>query len=283
MTVTFAFSVASGTLELSRGELVVLAEEVGAHRVRALDGSGLLHAGIDVNAARHLLARRTLDAAHADFLGSEAAWVRRALGSLRVSRPGDRAVLVLRHAATALRSTLAGVTDQEGCAITGIYDRPVSLGPVSTVAESGFVVEDLAPSSLACRIWAAVGLNSACVDCAPPAHEASLMSRSALARLRHADETAVDAEEELARTGLDRKLVTALARDMAAGTVELTSVRGWWRDSREEHTAAMQWLAGTATRWLFESGVDPDVVGLAPVTDEQLARLLRTTLADVLR
>ncbi len=284
MTTAGAFTVASGRLGLSRNELVVLAEEVGADRVRGLDGSGLLHIGVDVDAARRSLGQRALGPAHADLLGSEAAWVRRALRALLVATPGDRALLALRHGTRGLRATLAGAGGSAACAVSTTFDQPVSFGPVTTVADRGFLVEDLDPALLALRAWTTLGLGP--VDSVEPMAEAAAgptvvrVPRSALAPGPAGDGSSLAAA--LTRAGLGPQDAANLAADLREGSMELTRATSWWRDGPSEHLSATTWLAGRTDRWLVHDDRDPATITLGPVSSLELARVVRAQHGAVL-
>lgn len=148
-----AFSPATGQLLLTREQLVALAQEVGADRVRGLDGVGLVHVGVDGDEARESLVARGLGPEYASFLGSEAFWVRRVLGALRVAEPGDRAVLVVRHEADRVVSHLAGLHGSTAVVVKAVYDEPVTFGPISTVACPAYLVKEIDPDEMAAGVW----------------------------------------------------------------------------------------------------------------------------------
>ncbi len=271
----------TGVIGLSRGELVALAQEVGVHRLRGLDGSGLLHIGVDVDEARRTLDQRTLGALHADLLGSEAARVRRGLRALRVSRPGDRAALVLRQGPAVLRAALAGTSGSDGCSVTATFDRPITFGPVATVTDRGFVVEDIDPGSLATWLWDKSGVEPSTV--ARPTTSWSPVPHGLLAALRDPSGATADALGELARAGLDPPDAEALTQDVVAGTFELVRIVGWWYDEVGVHEATAQWLAGATANWLLAEGDDGGTVDLSRASTGQIAGALSDGLGELLR
>jgi hypothetical protein len=283
---TQSFTAATGRLLLSRAELVALAEEVDAHRVRGLDGLGLLHVGVDADVGRARLEQRMLDWSRADLLGSEAAWVRQRLALLRLDRPGDRAMLVLRHQGERLAAhLLAAQTGAGGVACA-----------VSTVEPGGFLVEDLDPPDLAGRAWACTGLEDgpdAGPRLAPTGPAPTRLPRPLVVGLRDAARDSAEAAvSRLVDAGLPPADAAALVDDVAVGPLPLVRVVGWWRPGDEAGAAgetgeigesAISWMVGADRLWLLDDDPDGDSCTVDPTTDAGAARALAQTMAEVLR
>ncbi|HEY8526831.1 MAG TPA: hypothetical protein VIL48_17805 [Acidimicrobiales bacterium] len=266
MSDVLTYPIATGRLVLSQGELVALAEEVGAERVRGLDGWGLLHAGVDPAAARAALEARGLDRSRADLLGAAAAWVRQRLALLRLDEAGQRAALILRHEADRLVSHLvaagpaAGHSGAVGVAVSTVFDQPVAAGPLTTLAPRELVVEELDPAELTDRAWRATGLDeepgggpaddgdtadageapdtgdAAAGDAAAGEADAAeagaraLLPRPFVAGLRDAvQESAADATDRLVAAGLAAADASALVDELATGPLPLVRLVAWRR------------------------------------------------------
>jgi hypothetical protein len=299
MSGTQSFTTATGRLVLSRAELVALAEEVDAHRLRGLDGLGLLHVGVDAEAGRARLERRMLDGSRADLLGSEAAWARQRLALLRLDRPGDRAMLVLRHEADRLAAHLLAARPGVACAISAVFDQPVEFGPLTTMEAGGFLVEDLDRPELADRAWACTGLEGAAdagPGAAPVGPASTRLPRPLALGLRDAARDSADATvSRLVDAGFPPADAAALVDDVAAGPLPLVRVIGWWRPDDEADAvseSALTWMVGADRLWRLddEPGEDDDsddhddaTCAVGPMTEAGAARALADTMAEVLR
>jgi hypothetical protein len=292
---TQSFTTATGRLVLSRAELVALAEEVDAHRVRSLDGLGLLHVGVDTDAGRARLEQRMLDGSHADLLGSEAAWVRQRLALLRLDRPGDRAMLVLRHEGERLAAHLLA-------ARSGVASAISTVEPVESGESGGFLVEDLEPPDLAGRARACTGLEQrpspgpGLAPAEPAGPAPTRLPRPLVLGLRDvARNSAGAAVSRLVDAGLPPADATALVDDVAAGPLPLVRVVGWWRPGDEAGEtgeigeigeigeSALTWMVGADRLWRLDDDPDGDASAVGPMTDAGAARALAETMAEVLR
>jgi hypothetical protein len=277
MTAT-TFTTATGRLVVGRAELVALAGEVGADRVRGLDGRGLLHVGVDGAAALVELARRGLDESRADLLGSEAAWVRQRLALLRLDRPGERAVLVLRHEGRRVDSHLLGAGDGIACQVSAVFD------PDRDRADP-FVIEDVEPEALAGLVWRATGLTPAHggdgdVGPVEPVAPVRLSRPLALGLREAAHASTADAGAGLVQAGLAPADASALVSDVAAGPLPLVRVVSWHRHDDVVTESALAWMAGADRLWLIEDRADAGWADLAPATEAQASQALAATIGE---
>jgi hypothetical protein len=270
MSDVLTFTTATGRLALGRSELVALAEEVAADRVRGLDGLGLLHVGVDTHTALAALERRGLDRSRADLLGSEAAWVRQRLALLRLDRPGERAVMVLRHEADRLDARLLAEGGDLACVVSTRSDEPVD-----------FVIEDVEPGDTAERAWRWTGLPPAAGDIAP-AGWARLPHPLALGLRDAASASADDAAARLVDAGLAPEDASGLVDDVTAGALPLVRVVAWRRrdDSDDRVTeSTLSWMVGRDRLWLIDDRSDAAWAEIAPASESQAGRELAEVLA----
>lgn len=281
MSDVLTFTTATGRLVLSRAELAALADEAGADRVRGLDGLGLLHVGIDADAAQADLERRGLDRSRADLLGSESAWVRQRLALLRLDRPGERAVLVLRHDEDRLVSHLLASGDDLACAVS-----PVTPGPPASAAPDPlgrFSVEDVEPDELAGRVWRCCGLTPPPAGEVDPVHRVPLPRPLALGLREAARASAEDTTARLVDAGLAAGAASSLVADVAAGALPLVRVVAWRRHDDRVTESTLSWMVGHDRLWLVADRAAAGRAEVASATATQASRALAATIEEVLR